>query len=226
MGALLREDAVASTARPAFYPGDRLATSTPASPPTGTSWPCSTRAAVEADEHGRPRRGADLRHGNERPEILSGPPDRRGPAPTVFLPQGGSGGWTRRTGRSARASHRARSSSGTVESLVPEPHLSVQGARAQRSRGSLCVSRVQQRLPLSERYAYATLTAVTGGNPESARSNDSPPSSVIQTVPSVIPTMKTSGLSGSPAVDRGAAVIWSGSPPVSRLQVSPWSSER
>src|SRR5437870_5740627 len=68
MGALLREDAVASTARPAFYPGDRLATSTPASPPTGTSWPCSTRAAVEADEHGRPRRGADRRHGNKRPE--------------------------------------------------------------------------------------------------------------------------------------------------------------
>src|SRR5437867_12823342 len=89
MGALLREDAVASTARPAFYPGDRLATSTPASPPTGTSWPCSTRAAVEADEHGRPRRGADLRHGNKRPEILSGSPDRRGPCPTVFL-QGGS----------------------------------------------------------------------------------------------------------------------------------------
>ena len=50
-------------------------------------------------------------------------------------------------------------------------------------------SRCQRRLPPSERYAYATLTAVTGGNPESARRNDSPPSSVIQTVPSVMPTM-------------------------------------
>jgi hypothetical protein len=94
-------------------------------------------------------------------------------------------------------------------------------AMIQAEQGSDACNETQGHFLVSERYAYATLTAVTGGNPESACRNDSPLSSVIQTVPSVMPTMNTSGLSGSPAVDRGAAVIWAGSPPVSRCQVSP-----
>src|SRR4030095_10969583 len=67
---------------------------------------------------------------------------------------------------------------------------------------------------------------ITDGNPPSICRNDSPPSSLNQIEPSLIPTKNASASSESPAVARGAALKWSGNPPDSLRQVSPWSSLR
>src|SRR4030095_2448837 len=67
---------------------------------------------------------------------------------------------------------------------------------------------------------------VTSGSPLRIWRKESPPSLVNQTVPSVIPTKKLSGCSGSPATARGAALKWLGNPPESLSQESPWFSLR
>src|SRR5581483_4263965 len=72
------------------------------------------------------------------------------------------------------------------------------------------MARVQQQAEFDACHQCATRMLITCGMPEMICSNDSPASSVIQTLPSFIPTAKQSGSSASPATARGAAVICSG----------------
>ena len=58
---------------------------------------------------------------------------------------------------------------------------------------------------------------MTCGKPPRILRNESPQSSVIQIVPSVMPTKKIFGSSGSLATTRGAALKCSGSPPAEPL---------
>ena len=73
----------------------------------------------------------------------------------------------------------------------------------------------------NEHYWRTTRMLETDGKPPRIWRNDSPPSSLNQIVPSVMPIKNAFRSSGSPAVARGAALKCSGNPAESLCQDSP-----